>query len=359
MTLGANTFKWSSGTQGSVPFMGASGIISQNNASLFWDNGNARLGIGTATPADALHAKASNVGGVVARLTNTNATGTSAMAFWNNIESAIQGSCGYANPGSPVAASLNFFRSHGAGAADFVFIGNTTTQLRLAMTPGQAAIEFSDGISAPVSDANTGKLIYNNTSHTFQTSLNGGAFADIGGGMAIGGAVTGATAGSVLFVGAGPVLAQDNATLFWDNTNHRLGLGTNTPSHPLSVVNANAGELLTQYTNTDVTGFSGIRMSDDAGVFKGFFAYANASATVAYARGMLTMYSGGPDWVMANGVNLAFVFGMTSGSTALQMTDGATAGVGAAGTAKLRYNAGTGHLEVSLNGAAYVQVVTL
>lgn len=38
-------------TQGSVLFAGASGVYSQNNSKLFWDNTNFRLGIGTATPA--------------------------------------------------------------------------------------------------------------------------------------------------------------------------------------------------------------------------------------------------------------------------------------------------------------------
>ena len=47
------------------------------------------------------------------------------------------------------------------------------------------------------------------------------------GSTTIGAAVTGGTAGSVLFVGSGPVLAQDNANFFWDPTNHRLGVGTN------------------------------------------------------------------------------------------------------------------------------------
>jgi hypothetical protein len=37
-------------TAGSVLFSGASGLISQNNANLFWDNTNARLGVSTATP---------------------------------------------------------------------------------------------------------------------------------------------------------------------------------------------------------------------------------------------------------------------------------------------------------------------
>jgi hypothetical protein len=47
------------------------------------------------------------------------------------------------------------------------------------------------------------------------------------GGMSIGGAVTGGTAGSVLFVSGG-LLAQANSTFFWDNSNARLGIGFGT-----------------------------------------------------------------------------------------------------------------------------------
>lgn len=43
--------------------------------------------------------------------------------------------------------------------------------------------------------------------------------AGVGGSMTIGGAVTGATEGSVLFAGATGVLAQNNAKLFWDQSN--------------------------------------------------------------------------------------------------------------------------------------------
>jgi hypothetical protein len=41
-------------TQGSVVFAGASGLYTQNNSKLFWDNTNNRLGIGTMTPSDGL-----------------------------------------------------------------------------------------------------------------------------------------------------------------------------------------------------------------------------------------------------------------------------------------------------------------
>lgn len=43
------------------------------------------------------------------------------------------------------------------------------------------------------------------------------------------------TSGSVLFSN-GTTIAQDNANLFWDDTNNRLGIGTATPSQPLEVI---------------------------------------------------------------------------------------------------------------------------
>ncbi|MGC9046813.1 MAG: hypothetical protein ACP5IC_01710 [Minisyncoccia bacterium] len=47
--VGTTTF--SNFTAGSIPFIGASGILSQDNSNLFWDSTNKRLGIGTTTPA--------------------------------------------------------------------------------------------------------------------------------------------------------------------------------------------------------------------------------------------------------------------------------------------------------------------
>jgi hypothetical protein len=49
------------------------------------------------------------------------------------------------------------------------------------------------------------------------------------------GTATAFTAGSVVFAGASGVYSQDNANLFWDNTNDRLGIGTSTPSYKLEV----------------------------------------------------------------------------------------------------------------------------
>jgi len=51
----------------------------------------------------------------------------------------------------------------------------------------------------------------------------------------IGSTIPGGTAGSVLFLGLGGTLAQDNANFFYDDTNNYLGLGTTTPSATLDV----------------------------------------------------------------------------------------------------------------------------
>lgn len=50
-------------TPGSVPFAGADGKLTQDNARLFWDNTNHRFGILTATPLMPLHVNAPNPGG--------------------------------------------------------------------------------------------------------------------------------------------------------------------------------------------------------------------------------------------------------------------------------------------------------
>jgi len=59
------------------------------------------------------------------------------------------------------------------------------------------------------------------------------------------------TTGSILFAGAGGAVTQKNANLFWDNTNNRLGIGTNTPANTLEVGGTVAG-----------TGVSGLRLKD-------------------------------------------------------------------------------------------------
>lgn len=77
-------------------------------------------------------------------------------------------------------------------------------------------------------------------------SLAAGALTATGGSMAIGGTVTSGTAGSVLFVATGPVLAQDNNHFFWDDANDRLTVGSGatgaTGSSTVNVTSSTGGE---------------------------------------------------------------------------------------------------------------------
>lgn len=49
------------------------------------------------------------------------------------------------------------------------------------------------------------------------------------------GTTTQFTAGSVVFAGASGVYSQDNANLFWDDTNNRLGIGNTSPTQALDI----------------------------------------------------------------------------------------------------------------------------
>jgi hypothetical protein len=59
---------------------------------------------------------------------------------------------------------------------------------------------------------------------------------------------TNLTAGSVPFIGTGGLFSQDNTNLFWDNTNKRLGINTNSPSVSLDIHGTTG--VLVQVNNT-------------------------------------------------------------------------------------------------------------
>ena len=73
-----------------------------------------------------------------------------------------------------------------------------------------------------------------------------------GGGISIGDTITGATQGSVFFAGAAGVLAQDNANLFFDDSNNRLGVGTSSPQVALHIQENSLDEIL-RIESTDPT----------------------------------------------------------------------------------------------------------
>lgn len=68
---------------------------------------------------------------------------------------------------------------------------------------------------------------------------------------------TALTQGSVAFIGASGALSQDNANYFWDNTNKRLGINTNTPTTAIDVFGSGIiGRLNGTSTNNAFLGFA-------------------------------------------------------------------------------------------------------
>jgi hypothetical protein len=65
------------------------------------------------------------------------------------------------------------------------------------------------------------------------------------------------TAGSVVFAGSGGTYTQDNTNFFWDNTNKRLGIGTNTITSSYKLFLKNGGLVLSDdNVNHGITGLA-------------------------------------------------------------------------------------------------------
>lgn len=83
---------------------------------------------------------------------------------------------------------------------------------------------------------------------------------------------TGFAQGSVIFAGASGALSQNNAKLFWDDTNYRLGINDATPSVTLDIAATDAIRIPVGNGTTErpagVTGY--IRFNTDTGKFEGY-----------------------------------------------------------------------------------------
>lgn len=116
-------------TPGSVIFAGAGGQLAQDNAKFFWDNTNYRLGIGTASPANALYV-VGNSNTNVGYIQNTSVSGYSSIDYADNA-GTLQLSIGYGNASAASGfTSLNFINANGSNPIAF-FI-NSTEEMRIA-----------------------------------------------------------------------------------------------------------------------------------------------------------------------------------------------------------------------------------
>lgn len=186
------------GTSGRVAYWnGTSSVTSSSN--LLWDNTNSRL---TITAGPTLTAENRLIGGGYNTSYNTtlrsNGSGQGVLQLGNNAENYIIG-------GNTAAGGFLIFKVNGT---------NETV---------------TTGIEAGRITSTGNWLLGATTDSGFRLDVNGTVRIQ-------GNLTTNLTAGSIPFIGASGLLSQNNATLFWDSTNNRLGVATSTPAARFHVI---------------------------------------------------------------------------------------------------------------------------
>ena len=150
--VSTSAFANTSMTSGSIPFYGAGGFQQQNNSNLFWDNTNARLGIGLTTPAQKLDVYINTSNQDYIQIQNAGAVGGAGVIAYNNDSSGYAAFTTYGTSyvdsnyrsNTALAAKNSFFiiangsvASGGSGAIKFLTGGYTlSSQNRMTIDSG-------------------------------------------------------------------------------------------------------------------------------------------------------------------------------------------------------------------------------
>lgn len=334
-----------------------------------------------------------NVGNLLKgiRLTNTTAAISGTQQASPDIRFTGQGFSTTGSVSRTVEWSVRNLPVQGATASsllEFAYQINAGGFTSVVQFGSDATLILADGVNASVGQANTSKLRYNDTAGKLQVSLDGAAYVDLATGSttgtAIGASVTGGTQGAILFVGPGPVLAEDTGSLFWDDTGKSLRvsafagpviLGERSVAVTTGGLTALTAQLSTSGDMTDGFGPLTLYRIKDTAAVENPIGYMGALRDGADNSGSLVFaaYSAGtiyPFVKMTKDLSLQIYSGV-SGSQVLQqelsavsgavfhsLADGASAAVSAANTARLRYLDSTSKLQVSLDGNAYIDIAT-
>lgn len=153
-----------------------------------------------------------------------------------------------------------------------------------ALTSGNTTVSGNLSVSGATTLSNTTLATTTAISLTVSGSATFNGSTTITG-LTVIGLNPGLTQGSVAFQGASG-LTQDNANLFYDNTNHRLGIATTSPATPLEVNGTARGSLQDkggQVYNVRAYGATGDGTTDDsAAVLAAITAANGASGGIIY-----------------------------------------------------------------------------
>jgi hypothetical protein len=225
-------------TAGSVVFAGTSGVYSQDNANLFWDDTNNRLGLGTTSPDTTVHL--ANSSGAKLRFENGTATSTTGLSMgrleWETRDTSAPGLIGsidvqdYNNFGTAFKMILGGGLSGAVvpaleldAVADVkvltgnLVIGTSGKGIDFSATPGTGTSEllddYEEGTWTPTFASSSGSF----TSITYDAAVTGAKYTKIGNVVCIQGsirtsAITVGTASGNLLIAGLPFSAVANAT---------------------------------------------------------------------------------------------------------------------------------------------------
>lgn len=299
-SLAVGTTPITSGTVGRILFEGTGNVL-QESGSLFWDNTNSRLGIGTSNPLTKFYLD----GNIISHKYYTNTSNQtirlgSGFEIFGTLHSSL-GYMYYLNPqgwasdwGLRIGDSTNFhqftrtsFSTNAIGAASIslssqgIFEGG---QLSTYKSSPNVGFSFTSSLGwnfviRGTSDERlriagaTGNVLINTTTDAgFKLDVNG----------------TARVQGN----------AQFGTGFYWDNTNSRLGIGTAAPTHRVNVLGATGA-------------------GRDVIKFKSEFSYTGYLATTNSFVGLSTQANSGGSSILLSDANVNVV-----GASGIQFTTG-------------------------------------
>ncbi|MCX6781610.1 MAG: hypothetical protein NTW66_00585, partial [Candidatus Magasanikbacteria bacterium] len=216
-TLGiTDTTSTPGGSNMSVQFNSANTF--GGTSTFVWNNTNGRLGIGTSTPVTALS--------IIAP------TGNSGMQIANTSGQAVFAAGTHAMDTSAGIMAIYYNNS----AYSYLSATSTLTPYALSLASGVFAVEHDGNLNKirgisyywPTSAATNSFLYYNNSGVlSWETTSS----------LGIGGGVTGSGTSTQVAFWSGANSLSSSSSLYWDNTNGRLGINNSAPEFALTLGN--------------------------------------------------------------------------------------------------------------------------